>query len=98
MFGGRGGDSVDEVMGRGEGGGTAMAVEEAQGPGRSEAGEEEETTEKNAKRRMRGLEGGGGVARCWLGRVGQLAATWSRRRGGGEHKPGHCWGSAVDHC
>ena len=48
--------------------------------------------------RIRGLGGKGGVARCWLGRVGQLAATWSRRWGGGEHKPGHCWGSAVAHC
>ena len=48
MLGGRNGDNADEVMGRDEGGGGKdMELEEAQGPGRSEAGEEEETTEKH---------------------------------------------------
>ena len=40
MFGGRDGDNVDEVMGRDEGE-KDTELEEAQGPGRSEAGEEE---------------------------------------------------------
>ena len=45
MFGGRDGDNVDEVMGRDEGE-KDTELEEAQGPGCSEAGEKEETTEK----------------------------------------------------
>ena len=45
MFGGRDGNNDDEVMGRDEGG-KDMELEEGQGPGRSEAGEEAESTEK----------------------------------------------------
>ncbi len=46
MFGGRDSDNVDEVMGRDEGDKDNM-LEEAQSPGRSEAGEVEATTDKH---------------------------------------------------
>ena len=57
MFDGRDGDKVDEVMGRDEGG-KDMELEEAQGPGRNEACEGEETTETCQER-----EGGTGRRR-----------------------------------
>ena len=53
MIDGRDGDKVDEVMGRDEGD-KDMELEEAQGPGRSEACEEEETTENTRRRRGAG--------------------------------------------
>ena len=53
MLGGRDGNNVDEVMGRDEGE-KDTELEEAQGPGGSEAGEEEETRENTKRRRGAG--------------------------------------------